>query len=784
MKVLLVEDEPSVGQFFLSVLKANRYTVDLADQGRLGLDLATQGSYDVILLDVMLPDLDGISFCQQLRQQGNTTPVLMLTAKTTSQDIVAGLDAGADDYIPKSCDPTQLMARIRAAIRRSEVVPTALQLSWGDLCLDPTLIQVTYQQQPISLSPKEYGLLELLLRHPRRIFSREAIIDALWTIDDLPSNAAVTNLVKDLRRKLRAAGLTAEIIETVHRIGYRLTAAPVAVPPAVADLPPAEQATRAEGLTLLQQAEAAFTASLQPRLQQLSAHLTELQIGAEAEHARLALAQAAHKLAGSLGTFGYITGSELARRLEHLAQGQGPLLPQTLATMVEVMGALQQCIEEKLRVSAARGGERMVPAVPRMDAGTWPQVLAMGLPSDLLEGLQASSPEWELVLIDPVAAGTNGLAAALPQALIWAMPEVEPSSALEKLQDLMAIYPQTPVVVLGTTDSLDLRVAVANAGVWAYVPQSAPIRQILQTVVQAIHHQVPTPATVLVVDDDAAVAQMIAGLLRLQGFEVVSLGDSQQFWQVLQTTRPDLLLLDLEMPGFNGLDLCRVVRQDPDYSHLPILVVTGHTDDRFLQQSFAAGADDFISKPIVAPDLLSRVKRGLQRSRWGSRQLPPDPRTTALALASRPHFDQALTQVWDTHRHQHRQLALIFCALDPPTSDSPTPEIHHQVGAVLLQMVSGARDLVAQYSPQTWAILLPETGFEGALRVIARIQARLAPPPEPWSDPASPALTLSFGVTGTIPQAATTTTDLCTIAQQALEAAQTRGGNTYCLYAL
>jgi DNA-binding response OmpR family regulator len=224
MKILLVEDDQAIAAILVANLTAHRYAVDLASDGQLALELLMQWNYDLILLDVLIPKLDGISLCRQLRSQGNQTPILMLTAQNSNENVIIGLDAGADDYVIKPCNPHQLLARIRALLRRGSNV-TAPVLSWGYLCLDPTLMQVSYKQQEITIRPKEYTLLELFLRNPQRIFSRNTIIDRLWSLDQSPTQAAVTTLIKDLRSRLKAAGITEEVIETVHGFGYRLKAA-------------------------------------------------------------------------------------------------------------------------------------------------------------------------------------------------------------------------------------------------------------------------------------------------------------------------------------------------------------------------------------------------------------------------------------------------------------------------------------------------------------------------------------------------------------------------------
>ena len=230
MKILLVEDDQSLGEMLSLSLTSNHYTVDLAADGEVGLELACLWKYDLVILDLHLPKLDGLSVCRQLRSKGLVVPILILTSQNSNQEVATGLDAGADDYLVKPFNLDELLARIRALLRRGNTETTSPVLVWGNLCLDPSIAQVTYLDRIVAARPKEYVLLELLLRCPHQIFSRDAIIDRLWTADDCPTKHAVTNLIKDLRHRLNDAGMTEELIETVYGIGYR-----VKVPPQTAN---------------------------------------------------------------------------------------------------------------------------------------------------------------------------------------------------------------------------------------------------------------------------------------------------------------------------------------------------------------------------------------------------------------------------------------------------------------------------------------------------------------------------------------------------------------------
>ena len=221
MKILLVEDDERVAKALAATLKERQYVVDLATDGEMGWCCLEAFDYDLILLDIMLPKLDGVSLCRRLRRAGKMTPVLMLTAKDTSEDKVMSLDAGADDYVVKPFDLEELAARIRALLRRgNSTMPPVLE--WERLFLNPSTYEVTYAGEQLHLTPKEYGLLELLLRNSPRVLSRSIILDHLWSLADPPTEEAVKVHIKELRKKLRTVGAPPDLIQTVYGFGYRL----------------------------------------------------------------------------------------------------------------------------------------------------------------------------------------------------------------------------------------------------------------------------------------------------------------------------------------------------------------------------------------------------------------------------------------------------------------------------------------------------------------------------------------------------------------------------------
>lgn len=221
MRLLLAEDDIDLAETLAEALEDQRYVVDVVNNGEAGWYQVNLLEYDLLVLDVMLPELDGISLCQRLRSQGYTMPIILLTARDTSTDKIAGLDAGADDYIVKPVDLQELFARIRALFRRGNVV-TGPILEWGMIRLNPSTYEVSYDEEPVPLTPKEYALLELLLRNGRRVLSRSAIIEHIWSLESPPEEHTVKVHIRSLRQKLKAVGAVEDLIETVHSMGYRL----------------------------------------------------------------------------------------------------------------------------------------------------------------------------------------------------------------------------------------------------------------------------------------------------------------------------------------------------------------------------------------------------------------------------------------------------------------------------------------------------------------------------------------------------------------------------------
>lgn len=221
MRILVVEDDPAIGAFVVRGLREAGYTVDHASDGDTGFDLARRERYDAIVLDLMLPGRDGLSVIEALRNSGSHTPVLILTAKRSVDDRVKGLQAGGDDYLTKPFALAELLARVTALIRRSQGTPESPRLTMGDLVLDRLARRVERNGRAIELRPREFALLELLMRHAGQVVSKAMILSEVWGYSFDPGSNVVDVLVFRLREKIDR-GFDTPLIHTVRGVGYVL----------------------------------------------------------------------------------------------------------------------------------------------------------------------------------------------------------------------------------------------------------------------------------------------------------------------------------------------------------------------------------------------------------------------------------------------------------------------------------------------------------------------------------------------------------------------------------
>ena len=220
MRALIVEDEPRMAKLLRQGLEEEAYAVDVVGNGTEVLDWVQSAAYDVILLDIMLPGMDGLAVCRQLRAKGYKLPILMLTARDTLRDKVTGLDSGADDYLIKPFAIEELTARLRALTRR-DGPSKGSTLQVGDLVLDTVARRAQRGDQMIDLAAKEYAVLETLMRHPNQILSRDQLIDKVWNMEFDAESKLIEVYIYALRKKIDN-GSESKLIQTVRGMGYRI----------------------------------------------------------------------------------------------------------------------------------------------------------------------------------------------------------------------------------------------------------------------------------------------------------------------------------------------------------------------------------------------------------------------------------------------------------------------------------------------------------------------------------------------------------------------------------
>ncbi|OKH32901.1 transcriptional regulator [Calothrix sp. HK-06] len=625
MKILLVEDDEGAAVVLKNILTQQHYTVDLAFDGETGLSFAQMFAYDLVLLDIMLPKLDGLMFCRQLRAQKNDTSILLLTALDSSTSKVIGLDAGADDYVIKPFDMNELLARIRALMRRK--TPTrSSTIQAGNVRLDTSNSQVTCNGRLLHLTAKEYALLELFLRNSNRIFTQEMLLDYLWSSEEMPLVNTVRAHIKALRRKLKLAGAD-DLIETVHRFGYRLKLGLDQV-----KLPTAtefdSQSTEIDA-TVVNQYQPKFSSALadiwkrfKPKYSEqvtsLEQNITALLVGTQTEEVAQQAQAEAHMLIGSLASFGLTEASCLSREIEKIFRAGIQQSIAQVQRLSQLVVALRQELEQSTvldpPITVAKRCQRQ-----RFANMKQPRLLIMDNDALLCQQLIEEAALCGIeAFMAPLTDARDVIAQNTPDVVILDLHfsnSVE--SSLQLLAELTSSNLALPVLVFTEVEDFTYRLKVARLGAQIFLHKPVISASVMAAVIQVLQRADVTDAKIMVVDDDLQVLDNLHTLLSTWGFELTLLDNPQRFWHTLNVFNPDLLILDAEMPlsRINGIDLCQVVRNDPYWNHLPVLFLSGRKDAQTVNQVFMAGADDYLNKPIVEPELITRILNRLERGR-------------------------------------------------------------------------------------------------------------------------------------------------------------------------
>lgn len=625
MRILLVEDDLQFVWLLKSALVAQHYIVDTATDGQTGWELVRSIDYDLIVLDIELPKLDGVNLCRQLRQQGNQVLVMLLTSKSSSDDKILGLDAGADDYVVKPIVLAELTARIRALLRRKSTSRSPV-LDWGALRLNPDTCEVTHNGSLLNLTAKEYALLELFLRNSQRIYSQSAILERLWSLEDEPpAEEAVRTHIKRLRQKLKVVG-AADLIETVHGLGYRLNGVyrQEQSSPRGVIAPPRTARTEEKPIGWQEN---------QPQLLKRIAFLEQaarLLAGGGLETMRQQAQQQAHQLIGSLGMLGALPAAEMSRQIEALLQlpvePDRELLRQRARSLQAQIAALRQWVEapdQKLdqELDQKFSNQFLESASPsntsRHEAEAQPaqfgaRLLLVSCHEEAANRLlgEVSLHQFQTAIAATLQTAQDAIQRVCPD-LVW----LDLSGSDDRQEKLAFVKElsqrRCPIPVLVYEERPE-QIILFRGKEQRVLPKNIAV---LDAIAQALEPAKSIEAKIMILDDDLLMLRLLRHLLQPWGFQVTTLNHPQTIWQDLETVMPDLLVLDVQIPDIDGIELCQQLRNHETWAWLPILFLTGSRDADTIQQIFAAGADDYISKPVVGPELVTRILNRLERTR-------------------------------------------------------------------------------------------------------------------------------------------------------------------------
>jgi len=680
MRILLIEDEEVLASVLLKSLTKQHYVVDVAQDGQMGWEYTQNANYDLLLIDVGLPKLDGITLCQRLRSGGCFTPILLMTAKDGTRERIQGLDAGADDYLIKPLDLGELQARIRALLRRSDRPITPI-LEVGGLQLDPSSCEVTYHNKLIELTAKEYSLLELFLRNPSRVFSRGDIIEHLWTFDDPPQEETVKSHIKYLRQKLKAAGAV-DWIENVYGLGYRLKVGGTGNKELLTETKEQKsQVASPQVEEQFQQAMGGLWKQYEGLMMQRLAVLEEL--ATALAHKSMPNAQLyksaereAHKLAGVLGMFEQDNGTQIAREIEQILGKDGNLSlseKRQLFSLIENLGKIINQMAQKVDNQtttpiAQEICNQLILIDPNLQLG-----------SQLQQLVECMGMCWQQ--ITNLEHAKNFLQTTSPDLVVLNVDEVgRRQESLALLSELATRTPPVPVLVLAGNDDLVERVTFAQSGARGFLAKPVTAAQVWNVSSQLLQRTRSLRINVLAVDDDPLILAALRPMLEPWGMRMTALDNPLRFWEVLQSTTPDLLILDVDMPQINGIELCQAVRTDPQWQELPIVFLTAHREIKIVQQVFAVGGDDYVIKPVVGAELLARITHRLERSRL-LQSLSTKDSLTGLAnqFQSRRNLEHLITQA------QKNQQSLCLAILSVNDLRQINIKYGHELGNQVLQ---------------------------------------------------------------------------------------------------
>jgi DNA-binding response OmpR family regulator len=747
MKLLIIEDDIQLLDILKTSLKG-RYVVDSAQDGLQGLQLVSTGDYDLVLLDRSIDGLDGLAFCQQMREQGNQVLVLMMSMQSSIADRVAGLDAGADDYIVKPFALSEMEARVRALLRRRMVTELPI-LTWGPLAIEPTRCNVTYNGTPVTLTTKEYGILELLLRHQDRIYSQRALLDALWSLDNSPrGEETVRTHMKRLRQKLKPIG-AGDLIETVYGLGYRLNPVLNATLPETSTSmagSPSPDTTESGNLTsesvqaqLISQFWEKQAAKVQRRIQVLDHSVQALQRNPSDEGLRVQIREEGRILVGVMGSVCLPEHLSTLQALGHWIPTAELKTPADIQVLHKQLGMLGQMLEGVTNGKVSAVQESVAAGERQPD---W-RVLVIDRDREWVTQVMTEAYRWGIQVVratDP-GLGISAIERACPDAVILNASAINSSiGEINFLQFLGKHCPRVPIWIVTNEVENEVkneiemsvqddwgnrldnrfktidRVALSKENGQGFFRKSIPLATLMGLINQFLIDEVPSysshsvpEAKIMLVDDDRLMLSLLKGILEPWGMQVTTCDDPRRALSIIEDVKPDLMVLDFEMPEMNGIEVCQQIRNNAQTAALPILFLTAHRDTDTMQKVYSAGADDYVSKPVIAPELMTRMFNRLERTQLFREQTQRDRLTQCWNQeGSQGRFGQIILEAERLHQ------PICFAVLGVQNLLSLTRSLGYEKSSVCLQRIADhlretlpMHSVIARWDSGEFVMLMP-----------------------------------------------------------------------------
>lgn len=706
VRALLLERHERLPVNWRQSLTAESIEMTVASTLAAGLERLKTSDIQIILLNGVWPDTEAVQFCQQLRQNHDSQfrthhdiPIVVISAAEAYPESIELLSAGADDVWLQSMSLAEFRVRLQAVLRRLSVQRSE-QLQLGNLTLEPRSRQAWVGNALLDLTPEEYNLLEVLVSAPDHVFSEVILLRMLWPQNPMPSPQQLSQLVSDLNYKLTLAGLP-DSLELLYGLGWCWRSQPQAH----RSLP----ATVAADAVLAPHRQAIwqrYRSEYWQRLDSIAMILADWnQIQPlernEAHHH-------AQTLAGALGSFGLTKASQGARIL---AAGLHALERETAPTPEQVTSLIQQV--QQLRF--ALGDPNRQPLTPE----TVPIATVCTEASQPLRNrIQIWSPDRAWAENLATEADLRGLSVTIRSDLAIAADALDPDQVdlliidadqlnHPALVDLTQLQPPPPFLLLLSEGTLPTRIQATRLGAQHLLIKPVGAEVILEQVFNCLERPM-SASTLLIADDDPALLNYLQQLLQPLGWRVMVCSYATRFWEILEASRPDLIVLDVALPGCNGFELCRVLRSDRHWSTQPILLLAERDDPDWVRQAFQCGADDLLTKPLVGAELAARLYHRLDTYRQAQRLAATDSLT---GLVNQRRAREMLLLLLGLAQRHRQPLTFVALQIDPSAIaiDRPSEPMQQlMLLATLLQKFCRREDVVARWTQDQFVI-----GFYG-----------------------------------------------------------------------